>query len=49
MQRRFHSSLFLPDLFLLETETDDDFVFYLDKENKIWNGILRKKIYVFSC
>lgn len=49
MQRRFHSSLFLPNLFLLETETDDDFVFYLDKENKIWNGILRKKIYVFSC
>lgn len=49
MQRRLHSSLFLPNLFLFETETDDDFVFYLDKENKIWNGIVRKKCVYFHA
>lgn len=36
------SSLFLPNLRLSKTETDGDFVFYQDKENKMWKGLMKK-------
>lgn len=49
MQRRLHASLFFfAKLYLFERETNDDFVFFLDKESKIWNGIMRKK-YICVC
>lgn len=47
MQRRLHPSLFLPNLRLSETETDGDFVFYQDKENKMWNGLMKKNVRIF--